>query len=168
VTREQQVKKKQELEAAVARVEWFPKDHFQRAEMKDVFPQRPAAPLEVDFGCGDGAFLLAQAKRFPERNVLGTERLLGRVEKVAKAIARGGLENCRILRLESFYTAKWLLPIGAASVVHVLFPDPWPKRQHHDRRLFQDEFMQALHQLITPGGELRIKTDDKPYFVDIE
>jgi tRNA (guanine-N7-)-methyltransferase len=149
-------------------MEWFPTEYFRRAEMEEIFPGRTAAPFEVDFGCGDGAFLLAQAKRHPERNVLGTERLLGRVEKVAKAIARQGLENCRILRLESYYTAKWILPIGSASVVHVLFPDPWPKRQHHDRRLFQDEFMEALHQLIAPGGELRIKTDDKPYFLHIE
>jgi tRNA (guanine-N7-)-methyltransferase len=166
VTREQHQKRHQEVLAEAARKEWVPKDYFQRAEMRDIF-ERPA-PFEIDFGCGDGAFLLAMAKRFPERNFLGTERLLGRVEKVCKAIARGKLTNCRILRLESFYTAQWLLPVGCASVVHVAFPDPWPKRQHHDRRLFQDEFMRALHQVLAPGGELRIKTDDKPYFLHIE
>jgi tRNA (guanine-N7-)-methyltransferase len=166
VTREQQQQESKALLAAMARREWVPADYFRRAEMQEIF-ERPA-PLEVDFGCGDGAFLLAMAKRFPERNFLGTERLLGRVEKVCKALARQKLENARILRLESWYTAQWLLPIGSASVVHVAFPDPWPKRQHHDRRLFQDPFMEALHQLIEPGGELRIKTDDRPYFVHIE
>lgn len=166
MTREQQKQKKDALEAAAARIEWIPKEYFARAELTDIFPRQ--APFEVDFGCGDGAFLLAMAKRHPERNFLGTERLLGRVEKVSKAIVRAGLENCRILRLESFYTAQWLLPIGCASAVHILFPDPWPKRQHHDRRLFQDEFMAALHQVLVPGGEVRIKTDDKPYFIHIE
>ena len=145
---------------------WTPDDHCRRVELADIFP-RPA-PFEIDFGCGDGAFLLAMAARFPERNFLGTERMLGRVEKVCRAIARNRLENCRVLRLESHYSAKWLLPVGCASVVHIGFPDPWPKRHHHPRRLFQDEFMIALHQVLAPDAEVRIKTDDQPYFLWIE
>ena len=137
---------------------WTPDDHTRRVELQEIFP-RPA-PFEIDFGCGDGAFLLAMASRFPERNFLGTERMLGRVEKVCRAIASN--------RLESFYSAKWLLPVGCANVVHIGFPDPWPKRHHHPRRLFQDEFMIALHQVLAPGAEVRIKTDDQPYFLWIE
>jgi tRNA (guanine-N7-)-methyltransferase len=152
--------------AATERALWQPGDHVRRAEMSDIFPR--TAPLEIDFGCGDGGFLLAMAARFPERNFLGTERLLGRVEKVSRAIARNRLENCRVLRLESHYSAKWLLPVECASIVHIGFPDPWPKRHHHPRRLFQDEFMTSLHQVMTPGGEVRIKTDDQPYFLWIE
>lgn len=151
---------------AAERAIWTPADHFQRAKLGDVFARK--APLELDLGCGDGAFLLAMAARYPDRNFLGTERLLGRVEKVSRAIARAGLTNARILRLESLYTVKMLLPVGCANVVHVSFPDPWPKRHHHERRLFQDEFMVALHQVLAPGGEIRIKTDDRPYFLWIE
>jgi tRNA (guanine-N7-)-methyltransferase len=152
--------------AATGRALWQPADHFRRAELADIFPR--LAPLEIDLGCGDGSFLLAMAARFPERNFLGTERLLGRVEKVCRAIVRRHLENCRVLRLESHYATKWLLPIGCASIVHIAFPDPWPKRHHHPRRLFQDEFMASLHQVMAPGGEVRIKTDDQPYFLWIE
>ena len=152
--------------AAADRALWQPADHVHRAQLSDIF-KRPAL-LEIDFGCGDGSFLLAMAARFPERNFLGTERLLGRIEKVSRAIARNHLENCRILRLESNYAAQWLLPVGCASVVHVGFPDPWPKRHHHPRRLFQDEFMISLHQVLAIGGEIRIKTDDQPYFLWIE
>jgi tRNA (guanine-N7-)-methyltransferase len=157
---------KDDLLAATGRALWQPADHFCRAELSDIFA-RPA-PIEIDLGCGDGAFLLAMAARFPERNFLGTERLLGRVEKVCRAIARNRLENCRVLRLESHYATKWLLPVACASVAHIGFPDPWPKRHHHPRRLFQDEFMMSLHQVIAPGGEVRIKTDDQPYFLWIE
>ena len=152
--------------AAAGRALWQPADHVRRAEMSDIFA-RPA-PLEIDFGCGDGSFLLTMAARFPERNFLGTERMLGRVEKVSRAVARHRLENCRVLRLESHYVAKWLLPPGCAEIAHIGFPDPWPKRHHHSRRLFQDEFMVALHQVLAPGGEVRIKTDDQPYFLWIE
>lgn len=160
---------RQQHEAFLARAEraqWVPSDYFSRAEISGIFARE--APLEIDLGCGDGAFILAMATRFPDRNFLGTERLLGRVEKVCRAIARHELQNCRILRLESLYTVKWLLPPGCATVVHVAFPDPWPKRHHQDRRLFTDEFMTALHQVLAPGGEVRIKTDDKPYFTQIE
>ena len=152
--------------AAAEQAVWTPGDHFQRAKLTDVFER--VAPLELDLGCGDGAFLLAMAARYPDRNFLGTERLLGRVDKVSRAIARAGLTNARILRLESLYAIKMLLPPSCASVVHVSFPDPWPKRHHHERRLFQDEFMVAVHQVLVRGGEIRIKTDDRPYFLWIE
>jgi tRNA (guanine-N7-)-methyltransferase len=166
VTREQFQQEHAEYLAATERAVWTPADAFKRAALADIFARE--APLELDLGCGDGAFLLAMAARHPEHNFLGTERLLGRVEKVSKAIARNKLANCRLLRLESFYTVQWLLPIACANVVHILFPDPWPKRNHQERRLFQDPFMVALHQVLAPGGEVRIKTDDRPYFQWIE
>jgi tRNA (guanine-N7-)-methyltransferase len=151
---------------AAGRALWTPADHVQRAALSDIFSRQ--APLEIDLGSGDGAFLIAMATRFPERNFLGTERLLGRVEKVCRAIARNRLGNVRILRLESHYAMKWLLPAGCANTVHIGFPDPWPKRHHHERRLFQDEFMVSLRQVLASGGEVRIKTDDQPYFLWIE
>lgn len=148
--------------AAAARAEWKPADYFQRAAVTDIFP-RPA-PLILDLGCGDGTFLLEMAKRHPEQNFLGTERLLGRIEKVSRRIARAGLENVRILRLESHYVLRWLLPPGCATTIYVLHPDPWPKRTHHPRRLIQPDFMEAVHTTLVPDGELRVQTDDKPYF----
>jgi len=147
---------------AIARAEWVPADYFKEADPDAVLGR--SAPLELDLGCGDGSFLLAMARRHPERNYVGTERLNGRVEKVSRKIARSGLENVRVLRLESHYAVRWLLPAGSASMVYVLHPDPWPKRNHHPRRLIQAEFMEALHRVLAPGGEVLVKTDDKPYF----
>ncbi len=154
--------KDQGLLAAVARAEWVPEDYFKEATLDRVFSN--SGPLDLDLGCGDGSFLIELARRHPERNFIGTERLLGRVEKVARKIARSGLENVRVLRLESHYAVRWLFPAESASSVYVLHPDPWPKRNHHPRRLVQPEFMDAVHRVLVPGGELRVKTDDKPYF----
>src|SRR5258708_4682252 len=134
--------------------EWRPANYFHRAEVREIFPR--AAPLEVDIGCGEGAFLLALAQRCPEHNFLGTERLLGRVEAVCRKVERLRLPNVRVLRLESAYVVKHLLPPGSVTTAHVAFPDPWPKRQHHPRRLIQDDFLQGIHTLLAPGGELRI------------
>jgi tRNA (guanine-N7-)-methyltransferase len=142
--------------------EWKPQDIFHRARLEEIFPR--VAPLEVDLGAGEGAFLLAMAQRHPERNFLATERLLGRVRNVVHKAERDGLTNVRVLRLESAYVVKHLLPAESISVAHILFPDPWPKRHHQARRLFQEAFVRDLHAAIAPGGELRIKTDDLPYF----
>lgn len=142
--------------------EWKPADIFRRARMEEIFPR--AAPLEVDLGCGEGAFLLEMARRHPERNYLGTERLLGRVRNVVRKAERDKLTNLRVLRLESAYVVKHLLPPESLAMAHILFPDPWPKRHHQARRLFQDAFVRDLHAALAPGGELRLKTDDLPYF----
>jgi tRNA (guanine-N7-)-methyltransferase len=134
--------------------------------MSDLFPRE--APFEVDIGSGEGSFLLTMAQRHPERNFLGIERLLGRIRKTCRAAARRHLANVRMLRLEIAYALRYVLPFESVSVAHVLFPDPWPKRYHQSRRLIQDGFMEALHGILVPGGELRIKTDDQPYFLWME
>jgi tRNA (guanine-N7-)-methyltransferase len=143
-------------------LEFFPADYFSRLDFADVFA-RPA-PIEVDIGCGDGAFLVGRAAAFPERNFLGLERLLGRVRKTCHRATRRSLTNLRVLRLESSYAVEWVLPRGSVAMFHLLFPDPWPKRRHWHNRVFQPAFLRSLHAALAPGGEVRIKTDDAPYF----
>lgn len=161
--REDFQQKHAEFLAAAEHAQWSPADILQRAQLSEIF-ERPA-PLEVDIGCGEGAFLLEMARRHPERNFLGIERLLGRVSKVCRAAAREGLTNVRVLRLESAYVMKHILPLDSVSVAYVSFPDPWPKRHHQPRRLIQDDFLKDLRKVLVPGGELRLKTDDLPYFL---
>jgi len=142
--------------------ELVPADYFKEVRLGDYFPQ--TAPLEIDLGCGDGSFLLAMAEQFPERNFLGIERLLGRVRKVCRKGDRMGLENLRVLRLESLYTLEWLLPAASVNRLHLLCPDPWPKVKHHRRRLFQKPFLESLVRVLEPGGEFLFKTDHNEYF----
>lgn len=142
--------------------ELMPADYFRRLEKREIFPDD--RPLEVDLGCGDGSFLLAMAEHYPARNFLGVERLLGRVRKVCRFAARRGLDNLKVLRLESRYTVEWLLPSASVSRLHLLCPDPWPKLRHHRRRLVQDEFLAAVFALLEPGGEFLFKTDHDDYY----
>ena len=144
------------------KIEFVPADYFARADIADIFA-RPA-PMQVDIGCGEGSFLEAMAAKHPEQNFLGIERLLGRVRKVCRGVVHNKLTNVRLLRIETAYALRYVLPLASVAVAHVLFPDPWPKRHHQPRRLVQDGFMEALHGILAPGGELRIKTDDEPYF----
>ncbi|MEM9478524.1 MAG: tRNA (guanosine(46)-N7)-methyltransferase TrmB [Verrucomicrobiota bacterium] len=143
--------------------EFVPPDYFRVLERTEIFPDE-SRPLEVDLGCGDGAFLLALAKEFPERDFLGVERLLGRVRKVCRKAAREGLTNLKVLRLESNYTLGWLLPEAEVDRIHLLCPDPWPKARHQNRRLVSDDFVAGLLRVLKPEGEFLFKTDHSEYF----
>lgn len=141
-----------------------PADYFREVRLEEIFAD-VSRPLEVDLGCGDGSFLVEMAARHPERNFLGVERLGGRVDKTAKRIMERGLTNVRVLRLETTYTLAWLLPPACISRMHLLCPDPWPKKGHHRRRLFNDaEFLEGVLRSLVPGGEFLHKTDDRPYY----
>ena len=145
--------------------ELIPANYFAPLDIADIFPR--AAPLEVDLGCGDGTFLVALAERFPERNFLGIERLLGRVRSACGKAARSGLRNVRILRVETSYAVEYLFPPRSVEVVHLLFPDPWPKKRHHRRRLVTEGFLAAVHRVLVPDGRFRIATDQEDYFQSI-
>ncbi len=105
------------------------------------------------------------AERHPERNYLGVERLLGRVDKTAKLIRKSGVSNARVLRLDSVYAIGWLLPPQSVARLSLFCPDPWPKDKHEARRLVQrGDFWAALERVLKVGGEFLLKTDDEPYF----
>jgi tRNA (guanine-N7-)-methyltransferase len=141
-----------------------PADYFRELTPGEIFSACDR-PLELDLGSGDGTFLVEMAALHPERNFLGVERLLGRVEKTAKRIRQRGLKNARVLRVETTYALAWLLPTTSASRIHMLCPDPWPKKKHHWKRIFHDaEYLAGLNKVLRTGGEFLLKTDDHSYF----
>lgn len=97
---------------------------------------------------------------------MGIERLAGRV-RAACHKARN-LPNVRILRIETAYAIRYLLPPEAVTVFYLSFPDPWPKRRHHRRRLVKEDFLDAVFRSLAPNGLLRIATDQRDYFTEIE
>lgn len=146
-------------------IELVPANYFAPLDLAEVF-SRPA-PLEVDLGCGDGSFLVAMAEKFPERNFLGIERLFGRVRSASGRAARRAVPNVRVLRVETSYAVKYLLPPQSAAVAHLLFPDPWPKKRHQRRRIVTKDFLAAVHRMLAPNGCFRIATDQADYFAAI-
>jgi len=148
------------------RYQIFPPDLYEPLIFREVFEND--FPVEVDLGSGSGKFLVAAGVRFPNRNFLGIERLLGRVRKTRRKACRLQLTNVRVLRLEIGYAVRYLIPPNSISRFHLSFPDPWPKRRHHHRRLVDEEFLRAVISALKPGGELWIKTDHADYFQYIE
>jgi tRNA (guanine-N7-)-methyltransferase len=121
-------------------------------------------PLEVELGCGDASFLVEYARRNPERNFIGVERLLGRIQKLDRKGRRAALTNLRGVRIESSYFLQHLLPPHSAAVLHIYFPDPWPKKKHRRHRLIGESFPALAHTTLAPGGMVYLRTDDGDYF----
>jgi tRNA (guanine-N7-)-methyltransferase len=147
-------------------LEFTPANYFVPLALGDVFERQ--APIQMDVGCGEGAFIVAMARANPQCNFLGVERLVGRVRKVCKRAFNAGVSNVRVLCVESLYTMSKLIPPQTISVVHVMFPDPWPKRKHRQHRLINREFLDAVHAALQADGELRLTTDDLDYFQHME
>ena len=129
------------------------------------------APLHVDLGCGDGLFLCDLAQKCPEINFLGIERLTGRVEKACRRACPsqtgGKIDNVRVLQMETSYAVRNLLPPASVETFYLLFPDPWPKRRHHRRRVVTPEFLDSIHLALEENGLLHIATDHVDYFREI-
>jgi tRNA (guanine-N7-)-methyltransferase len=135
-----------------------------RLDLEKIFGRK--APLHVDLGCGDGSFLCALAERMPDKNFLGIERLLNRLRTSARKAAT--LDNVRLLRMESFYVVRYLLLAESVERFYLLFPDPWPKRRHHRRRIVTPEFLRSIHAALQKNGSIYIATDDVDYFGKIK
>ena len=133
-----------------------------RLDFAALFP-RPAL-LEADLGCGRGRFLLAHAALAPERNFIGVDVLSRRLGKFDLRAAERGLTNIRLFQGDVRFALEQAFPPASLSVAYLFFPDPWPKRRHHDRRMLQPAFLDLLHRALTDGGLFHFATDHANYF----
>ncbi len=120
--------------------------------------------LEVEIGCGKGSFLLSRSKAKPDTDFLGIDRMLKRLRRAVSKVTRHGLNNVALLRIEASYAVEYLIPDNSVDAFFILFPDPWPKKRHHRRRLFQESFLVSLAKTLKAGGEVHIATDHTDYF----
>jgi len=135
---------------------------LERLDLGELFARNQ--PLEIELGSGDGSFLVEHARRNPEHNFIGVERLLGRLRKMDRKARRAGLTNLRGIRIESSYFLEYLLPLHSAVALHIYYPDPWPKRKHGRHRLINERFAGLAQQALGSGGVVCLRTDDHNYF----
>lgn len=114
--------------------------------------------LEVGFGAGE--HLVWQAERNPDVLLIGAEPYINGVAKLLADIEAKGLKNIRILP-NDVRPLLDALPDNSLNRVFVLFPDPWPKKRHWERRFIGPENLDRLARLMKPGAKLRLATDDK-------
>jgi tRNA (guanine-N7-)-methyltransferase len=135
--------------------------------LEKIFDRPAPVDFEVDLGCGKGRFLLARALAHEETCFLGIERRHLRVLKVERMALKAGLKNLRLLEAEAYYAVENILPDESVSVYYLFFPDPWPKRRHHRRRLFDANFLDAIQRTLRANGKIHIATDHLDYFAII-
>lgn len=122
------------------------------------------APLEIEIGCGSGIFLAHEAADRPEVNFFGVERDKGEVYRAKDKWRRRNLLNTRILHCDAPFFMEDYVTDACVDRCVILFSDPWPKKRHHKRRLFQPRLLPILERTIKPGGRLFIKTDVTEYY----
>ena len=130
--------------------------------------ENPAAPLEMEIGCGKGGFLLRQAQAHPDVNFFGVEWANEFYKFTADRMARWGVANVRVMRTDAKVLVTHHLVPGCLAALHVYHPDPWPKKRHHKRRLFTPDFMEAVVRALVAGGRLVVQTDHAEYFEQIQ
>ncbi|MEM1165803.1 MAG: tRNA (guanosine(46)-N7)-methyltransferase TrmB [Planctomycetota bacterium] len=121
-------------------------------------------PFEIEIGSGKGTFLVQQARLQPETNFLGIEYAGEYYRHATDRVARHHLLNVRTLYGDGLDFLMSRCPDSIAAVIHLYFPDPWPKKRHHKRRMVQDPFLAAAHRVLVPSGELRVVTDHPDYW----
>lgn len=130
-------------------------------DFADVFGRRAPVILEIGFGMGETTAAIAQAH--PQRDFLGLEVHAPGVGALLKQVGALGLSNVRVIRHDAVEVVAQMIPGDSLAGVHVYFPDPWPKKRHHKRRLLQSAFVHALAQRLRPGGYLHAATDWEDY-----
>jgi tRNA (guanine-N7-)-methyltransferase len=132
------------------------------AELAALFGR--SAPVELEIGTGRARFLLAEAARKPGRDFLGAE-VENDYARIAQARADAlGLVNLRIACLDGKAFVLSRVAPASLDAIHVYFPDPWPKKRHHKRRVVDLEFAAAAARALRPGAPLKIASDHADYF----
>jgi tRNA (guanine-N7-)-methyltransferase len=121
------------------------------------------APRTVEIGFGNGENLATMAAAHPERDYLGIEVHRPGVGRLLLALEDLHLTNVRVVCHDAVEVLEHQVPQQSLDEVLILFPDPWPKKRHHKRRLVQAGFVELVMTRLRVGGILRMATDWQPY-----
>lgn len=135
-------------------------------DLEQLFGRRAPVTLEIGFGSGDN--LLAMATARPEHDFIGIEVHEPGVGHCLLGIEAAGLTNIRLICHDAVEVMRDMLPAGALSRVNLFFPDPWPKKRHHKRRIVQPDFVARIAALLQADGVLHVATDWPNYAEHID
>jgi tRNA (guanine-N7-)-methyltransferase len=124
-------------------------------------------PLEMEIGAGKGTFLAGESKNRPTVNFIGLERARRYWRLASDRLRRHQCLNVRLILADADYFLTEFIPQDCLTAVYVHFPDPWPKKRHHKRRLIQTPFLEEVERVLTPGGRFQVVTDHRDYYEQI-
>ena len=126
------------------------------------------APTVLEIGFGNGETLVRSADEAPHLNFLGIEVHLPGLGRCMLLAEKAGIENLRLVQGDAVEVLKRRLPPSALAMVRLYFPDPWPRKRHHKRRLVQPGFVRLIERVLEPEGVFHVATDWAPYAEHIE
>ena len=129
----------------------------QRLDFGAVFGRR--APIVLEIGFGNGETLVQQAAARPDLDFLGVEVHEPGIGRCLLAAREAGVDNLRLIAEDALDVLRQQVPPGSLSRINLYFPDPWPKKRHHKRRLVQPGFLELCADRLEAGGALHIATD---------
>ena len=133
--------------------------HF--LDPEEIFGRTASTILEIGFGMGQATATIA--KTHPQYNYLGVEVHTPGVGALYQLIKKEEINNIRIIQHDAVEVLENMLAPNSLAGIHIFFPDPWPKKRHHKRRLIQPEFVQLLASRLSLGGYLHLATDWEDY-----
>ncbi len=130
-------------------------------DLNQVFGREAPHIVEIGFGMGQATAQIAQVR--PGDDFVGIEVHAPGVGGLCKLIQEGDIPNLRIVQHDAVEVLRDMIPEGSLAGVHIYFPDPWPKKRHHKRRLVQSPFVALIASRLQPGGYLHCATDWEEY-----
>jgi tRNA (guanine-N7-)-methyltransferase len=121
------------------------------------------APVVVEIGSGMGETTVSIAAEHPDTDYLAVEVHAPGIGALLRRVADRGLANVRVVQHDAVEVLRDMVPPGSLDAIHVFFPDPWPKKRHHKRRLVQPEFAALAASRLAHGGRLHAATDWQEY-----
>jgi tRNA (guanine-N7-)-methyltransferase len=121
------------------------------------------APVVVEIGSGMGETTVHIAAEHPDTDYLAIEVHAPGVGALLRRVEERGLTNVRVVQHDAVEVLRHMVPEGSLAAIHLFFPDPWPKKRHHKRRLMQPEFGALAAARLAPGGRLHMATDWQEY-----
>lgn len=128
---------------------------------KEIFGNDNPVVIEIGFGMGDTTARIAASN--PDINYIGIEVFLYGFSKLLADIDNKGLKNLKIMRFDAVQVIQNIIPDNSISGFHIFFPDPWPKKRHHNRRIIQEPFVRLLSQKLAKDGYIYCVTDWEDY-----
>jgi len=125
------------------------------------------APLEAELGAGRGDFIVEYAAERPDRDFLAVELAASVARVAALRVARRGLANVRVARMDARTLINLMLPDASLSACHVYFPDPWLTLSERKHRMFSPGFAKRLRRVLAPGAPVHVATDVEPYAMEM-
>ncbi len=132
-----------------------------RLDFERLYGRSAPTILEIGFGMGETTQKIALAR--PEDNFLGVEVFNAGVGALLKRIDESELTNVRVIQHDAVEVLQEMVPPDSLSGVHIYFPDPWPKKRHHKRRLIQPPLIKLLASRMKPGAYIHLATDWENY-----